>query len=282
MNGAQQHFPGPMAALLISLAAVFSAGLVIVLFGPEADLGSVGVGEALGFGLVATLAAQRVPPPQRERLGLRGFEPAFLPLLALLLPLVVVQSELDNLMAAVLPAVEVPEAARELEKALEPVSSLEIIQQVIVVVGIAPVVEEWLFRGVIQQGLVARMGRMSGVLLTSALFALAHLPSGAPGAHALFSPLVNALSLGCVLGTLRLATGSLLAPIVFAAAVNAVVLTAIHLGESFPIPGFNAPGDHTPISVLLPCTLAVCWALATIARRASQALVALPIPEKNA
>ena len=281
MNGAHEHFPGPLAALLISLAAVFTAGIVIALFGPEPDIGSLGVGEALGFGLVATLAAQRVPAPQRERLGLRGFESAFVPLLVLLLPVVIVQSELDNILRAVLPPVEVPEAARELEEGLAPVTTLDVIQQLIVMVGIAPVVEEWLYRGVIQQGLVARLGRLSGVLLTSALFALGHVSPAVSGTHAL-SPLLNAFVLGGVLGTLRLASGSLLAPIVFAAAANAAILAAIGLDESLPIPGFNAPGDHTPLNVLLPSVVAVCWALAIVARRASEAPVALPIPRRDA
>jgi len=280
MNASQDHFPGPSAALLITLAAIFAAGLVIALFGGKPDIASLGVGVALGFGVIATLAAQRVPPPQRDRLGLCGFEPAFLPLLALLLPVVILQSEFDNIMRAVLPPVELPEAAREFEESLEANTPLDVIQRLIVAVGIAPVVEEWLFRGVIQQGLVARMGRLRGVLLTAVLFAVVHVSPAGAGTHPA-SPVFTAFFLGGVLGALRLATGSLLAPIVFAAAINALILAALGLEESFPIAGFNAPGSHTPLSILLPSTFAVCWALMAIVRRAAQAPVAIPIPRSS-
>ncbi len=78
-----------MSAVFITLGGVFAWALVIAVFGPEPDMGAIGVGQALGLGMVATLAARNVPDPQRERLGLCGFDIALMPTLLLLLPVVV-------------------------------------------------------------------------------------------------------------------------------------------------------------------------------------------------
>ena len=48
----------------------------------------------------------------------------------------------------------------------------------VVVVGLVPVVEEWFFRGVIQQGLVASAGVRGGIFLTALLFAIGHGGAG--------------------------------------------------------------------------------------------------------
>jgi len=144
-----------------------------------------------------------------------------------------------------------------------------------VAVGIAPVVEEWLYRGVVQQGLIAALGRGGGVLLTALLFGLGHWqPSVATGAA--LAALAANLPLGVALGVLRLATGSLLAPILLHALYNAAALAFLGLSDALPVPGLNAPGEHVPAPLWLPCAAIAGLALSSLWRRARA--VELPGP----
>jgi hypothetical protein len=89
----------------------------------------------------------------------------------------------------------------------------------VVIVG-APIVEEIVYRGVVQPGLVASWGRSAGILVTAALFAAIHMqPVEFPG---LF---VFAL----VLGWARHSTGTIGTSIVTHMAFNASGLTLVVL-----------------------------------------------------
>jgi len=281
VSGAQKHYPGPLAAFLLTFAAWLAAAAVIALISspdePELGIAVLGIGQALGLGVVASLAARAVPAPQPERLGLRGFPFSFLPVLVLLLPLSVVVSELVNLAHGIFPPPDAAEVAERIVGRLDTSTALDAVQTAIVLVGIAPVVEEWLYRGVIQQGLVAHLGRGRGVALTACLFGFAHLEPTLSLASSLATFLAT-LPVGLTLGAVRLATGSLLAPILVHAAYNGVSLVALALTDAIPVAGYNAPGDHTPLPVLLPCAVAVAMALAVVIRAAREAPVALPIP----
>jgi len=282
MGGPSQgHFPGPLASLALTIgsvvAATFATVFVIGLFGSEPTVASMGIGEAIGVGAVASYAAKRIAAPQRERLGLRGFDAGYLPILAMLLPLVVVLSELDNMLRGAMPPQEVPAALESLPEQIASAGFLTTLETFIVAVGIAPVVEEWLFRGVIQQGLVAHLSRARGVAVTAALFAVVHL-GPAPAGPAALSPFFSSFVLGLVLGAVRLATGSLLACILVSAGVSALGLAALGAADTMPIAGFNAPGAHTPIEILLPSLFAVCWSLTLVVRAAREAPRAIPLP----
>lgn len=90
---------------------------------------------------------------------------------------------------------------------------------VVVVIG-APVVEELLYRGLVQGSLVARFGARVGVVLGAAWFAVAHLaPSELPGLFAF----------ALVLGWARLRSGRLGLPVVTHVAFNAAGLLAVAL-----------------------------------------------------
>jgi membrane protease YdiL (CAAX protease family) len=122
-----------------------------------------------------------------------------------------------------------------------------------------PVLEEFFFRGVIQQGVVAQLGALGGVAYTAALFGLAsgglELPFGPDRA---VSAAVQAAFGGLLLGLLREASGSLLAPMIAASAYEAAgIASVVLLAGALPIPGYNAPGEHTPLAVLAPCAAAV-------------------------
>jgi membrane protease YdiL (CAAX protease family) len=267
-----------LPAVLLTVAAFAASVFVIALFAEESVLASVGIGEALGVGLVGTLAARRVPGPQAERLGLQGFASRFVVPLLLLLPCVLVVSEIDNLMVALLPPPEALEGAEELAARVDTESLYGRLQLALIAVGIAPVVEEWFFRGVIQQGLVAHRGRLRGVFFTALLFAPLHTFS-ASGGSSLASALVVSTCVGMVLGTVRLATGSILACILLNAGINALGLGASWAEEVVPIPGFNAPGSHTPLLFLLPSLACSGWGLWRFVVHAQQAPVAIPVAE---
>ena len=119
----QEHFPSPLVALGLTLAGVlataFATLFVVGLLGGAVSVASIGIGQALGLGAVATFAFQRVAAAQRERLGLRGFALSLAPILLMLLPLVVVLSELDNTIRALLPPVELPPEIEEIQAMLE-------------------------------------------------------------------------------------------------------------------------------------------------------------------
>ncbi len=263
------------------MAAWLATGVFISLLAdPEQEklgISLLGIGEVLGLGIVATLAARVVPEPQRERLGLQGFELSVLPALLLLLPMTVLVSELVNVAQLLFPPPDAGAVAQRTLERLSTASPLQTIETVIVVVGLAPIVEEWLYRGVLQQGLVAHLGRLGGVLAVACLFGLSHLePSLSPASS--LATFIAILPLGLALGAVRLATGSVLASMLLHAGYNAVSLTSIALADRVPIPGFNAPGDHTPAWLLLVSSVLVTVALSAVVRAARAAPVALPLP----
>ena len=101
--------------------------------------------------------------------------------------------------------------------------------QLLVIVGVGPAIgEEVIFRGVIGKGLIARWGIVRGVLLTSVLFAMAHLSP----AHALAT-----LPIAVFLHVAYLATGSLWAPILVHFLNNALSVTMMkyELGQNVQI-----------------------------------------------
>ncbi|MBX3437384.1 MAG: CPBP family intramembrane metalloprotease [Planctomycetaceae bacterium] len=92
----------------------------------------------------------------------------------------------------------------------------------LVVVGLGPAIgEEVIFRGLIGKGLIARRGVVSGVVLTSLLFAMAHLSP----AHA-----VATLPIAVFLHVAYLATGSIWAPILVHFLNNALSVTTMKYG----------------------------------------------------
>lgn len=256
--------PGLIESALFTGLAWISVPLVASLALPfTTPTAALGIAITLGVGGVALLGASRVLPPQAERLGLRGFPlRRGLPLL-LLLPTLVLTSEVDNLLREVAPPPDAHEIAERTRERVATGTPLALTETLIVVAGLAPIAEEWLFRGVIQQGLVGRYGAPGGVLATSLLFAVGH---GSPGisAAAWLAVATSTFLTGLVLGFVRLATGSLLAPMLLHAAMNAVGALALAFAEQAPVPGFNAPGATTPATWLLPAAASVAFGLGAL------------------
>jgi membrane protease YdiL (CAAX protease family) len=274
-------FPGPLAAFMLTLAALFATAIMVSMLGELNFIAAAGIGQVVGLGGVAALAARRVPPPHTERIGLRGFSPRLIVPLLCLLPVVIVVSEFDNWVRLVVPlSPEFEQLRAEILEMTKMDSTYATVQTVIVAVGLSPVIEGFFFYGVVLQGLVARMGRARGALVTAVLYSIVHFPaSGTPG-DALV-PLASALVLGALIALARLGSGSVLAAMLLGGAFAAVHLAAAEFAEEVPIPGFNAGGDHTPALIVVPSMIAVLYGGWELWRRAATAVANPPIPARD-
>lgn len=138
----------------------------------------------------------------------------------------------------------------------DPVS---VLSAIIVMVGISPIVEEFLFRGVIQQGIVARLGLVRGVSVVALLWTLLR-PAPLAGFARFLAAAIASFALGWALGIVRIATRSILGPILLASGWAAIGLTAVVLEDRMELPGLNVPGSHLPLLVTLASAGLVGWA----------------------
>ena len=255
--------PTPLGAITLTGLAWGVMVLVTVLATPAAG-GTLGLalGTALGLGGVATLAARAIPAPAERRIGLSGFAPRLVLPVVLLVPSVLLASELDNWIASFF-----PEAKDSVT--WNPESSLlAAFELVLFAVLLRPVLEEFFFRGVVQQGVVAALGPGRGVALTAVLFGLVRASFGVGDEYRALTLGAQALFDGLLLGALRLASGSILPSILLQMLAGGVGLFAVAAKEWLPIAGFNAGGDHTPPVWLLPAALSVALGLTLLARSA--------------
>lgn len=257
-------FPTPLTAVMLTLGSWLGVELLRVTLLPAlGPVASLGVALALAVGGTATIAARNVPPPEAERIGLGGFRPALVLPLLLLVPLVLLTSELDNVLRAAVPPPEAvaAEIAEQREEARRALPTFEL---AVVMVGLAPVLQEFFFRGVVQQGLVQLGGPLRGVLGAAMLYSLGQASPTDPGTF--LSSLLGSLVTGLVLGHVRLATRSVLAPILVSMAMAGAGLAALVYEVELPIPGFNGPAGHTPAVWLVPAALSVAAGVAWMER----------------
>ncbi len=93
---------------------------------------------------------------------------------------------------------------------------------VILVVSLGPLVEELLFRGVLLSALLKRWGSVAAIVLSSLVFALAHLP----GLNWQLFALPDLLLLALALAWLRLRSGSIWTSVVAHSANNLLAVAA--------------------------------------------------------
>ena len=256
MSEAPRPFPSPLAAsLLTMMGAFFTTAIALMVSDWASPTAAVGIGTVLGLGGAGLLGAVNIPPPHAERVGLRGLRRQQLLPLLLLLPIALLASEVDNVVTALLPA---PDVQPEVQEAVETLSSdtrLALLETALVGVGLVPVVEEWFFRGVVQQGLVATMGAVGGIFVTALFFALGHGAGLTP--QAWVALIAQMLVLGLTFGYARHKTGSLLAAILLHIGVNGMGVAVMAAPQIVAVPGYNAPGAHTPLLVLWPALVSV-------------------------
>lgn len=279
-----EPFPGPFAATGLALVGLLLSSVIASvlagagLAGKSPLMASMGIGYTLGLGGMATLAAQRVPPPHDRRMGLRTFDLNLLPALLALLPTLILLSELNVYIEWILPpSPEFLEMREEMKSLLRIDSTFSAIQALIVGVGIIPIVEGFFFFGVIQQGVTVKLGRLRGALLTTVLYSVVHFPaSGAPG-DALV-PLPSWLVIGALLSLVRLASGSILPVIGLASAFSLIHIAAGVSDPLFSISGFNAPGQGVPAVIFWPSVLIVGFGLSRLWPHAKEAATDIPLP----
>lgn len=272
MNQPQPSFPTPLQAALLTLMGSFFAGAVLLVASEwMTPTAALGLGTTVGLGAAGILGASNIPPPHGARVGLRGLRARHLLPLLLLLPVALVASEIDNVMRVLLPPPDAPQIAQQVLEKLPTDTGLSVIETLVVVVGLVPLVEEWFFRGVLQQGLVASVGAPGGILLTALLFAMGH---GSPGVspQSWAALVAQALLLGLTLGFARHQTGSILASILLHVGVNGLGVLALAAPALIAIPGYNAPGLHTPLWLLLPSVASVVLGTVLLARETPPAI----------
>jgi membrane protease YdiL (CAAX protease family) len=126
-------------------------------------------------------------------------------------------------------------------------------------VVVAPLCEEFLFRGLILRGLRAYHGTVTAVGASALLFAFSH--------YRLPAVILPALAAGLVLGAVAVRTGSIWPPVAVHAAVNAMPLLLPE--RLIPIKGFNTlqePVYHIAPAILLGASTAAAAALYGVTR----------------
>lgn len=142
---------------------------------------------------------------------------------------------------------------------VDPNDPFSLMEAFIVVVGIGPVIHEFLFRGVLQQGLVAQLGLMRGVTLASLLWTMLR-PPGLTSPARFAAAFIAWFALGWLLGMVRAATGSILGSILLASLWASVGFASLALQDRVALPGMNVDGTHLPVALTIASVLLVAWA----------------------
>jgi uncharacterized protein len=144
---------------------------------------------------------------------------------------IVLSSQAENVVRYILPP---PRFFIELMKQM--FFSPNVVSRVWLLVIIAPITEELLFRGIMLRGLLSRYRPINAVIITALLFALVHLNPW---------QFFSALFLGLVLGWFYVRSGSVTICIVGHAVYNS--MSVIFSALPWDIPGMTAPPDLTTV-----------------------------------
>jgi membrane protease YdiL (CAAX protease family) len=172
--------------------------------------------------------------------------------------------------------VEDGQVAEDLEEIFDADDPFSLLQAFVVMVGIIPIVDCFLVFGVIQQGLVRRLGAHRGIAF-AALFWMLLRPVPLMGTTQFLVVSVGTLGLGGLLGLVRLATASIAGPMLLASGWAAVQFVALATTETMPLPGLNVPGTHLPLLVLAGSLVTVVWGALTLLREAEPLLAEPPV-----
>ncbi len=218
-----------VAELLVSQA--YSLGTITGFYvwagdDPAVEATQTLIAKLIAYGALLLLACQWSREPPRA-FGRAGFSPVALPIvfIPIVAGITVFLSELDNVMRAFLP--EAFMQAWNFSPSLDRIIDASWQGPVLAVV-IAPLTEEFLFRGVILRGLLGRWKPWVAVVVSSLLFGAMHLnPAQFP----------IALMIGLVLGWVYVRTRSLGLCMLGHAINNA--FTFLPLDKFFLVDGFN-------------------------------------------
>ena len=167
-------------------------------------------------------------------LGLTLFQGVYF--LILTLGMIIVSSEIGNIINAIIPP------ADWYISLVEELITLPLGAALLTVAILPAVLEEFLYRGCFVLGLNPNVGRTKTLIASSLLFGLVHLNPWQ------FFP---AVFIGYILGLLALRTGSIVLPIIAHFLNNALVVLLYHNENFLPIRGFHpsytVSGDIQPI-----------------------------------
>jgi membrane protease YdiL (CAAX protease family) len=251
-NDSDPDAPGaeltPWLAVLITFVAVVGQFLVrvLLLWLGGSPAASFGIALLVSFGGAFAMVAPFIPDPPAQSLGVRA--PPLYAWLAvpLLLPTLLLASELDNVLRALANVPLLPQTS-------EPV---RIAEWVLIELFVLPAVSELFYRGALQPRFTQAWGDLWGVLATAALVGVA--------SAALFDNLLvvgPTAVVALVLGILRQCSGSILPGLVLGTLFGAIGLLAVE--RVFGIPGYDDPSAaHTPLIWLAPAALLVGAGLA--------------------
>ena len=237
----------PGFALVLTVGAAFVQVFALLLLQTGtggASPARFGIATIVGYGLVFALGTRRLDAPPAEALGfLQPHSRAWLAAL-LLLPSLLLISEVDNLVRALYPPPEALSEALDAER-----SALQTTELFLVSALVLPFVDELFFRGLLQPRMVSSWGRARGVGATSLLAGLAAFAlAGVWGAA---TRVVEALVLGLLRESARSIWPSLALNVAFG------LVSALATLRLFGIPGFDdLEAAHTPLVWLVPAALA--------------------------
>ena len=238
-------FPTPVQAIAFTLFAAFLQGILFLLLitSSEMRVGLFGISAIVAYGFTFAFAAPRLEGEPAHALGILPAPGRAWAAVPFLLFAVLLTSEINNWVLGRFPLPEEATAGPEIE------GPLAILEWGAVLILVLPMIEEFFFRGLLQPGLVKKLGPRAGIGLTALLDGIA---AGIRLPHLLPEVVLR----GMVLGFLRHASGSLLPTLLLGMLMGAVRLMAIH--EAFGIPGFDdTSAAHTPFLWLAPACLLV-------------------------
>lgn len=235
-RGKSRSFPTVwQALLLLGLLFILQLGATVIV-GVYQAVQSIPVQElattlaivnVATFGAVAILGAAWSRVSARQLFYLRGFSPLLiLPMLVMMLGLIIIVSELDNVLQRFLP---MPDWFMEMLSELGLGEGFAL-STFIVLVVVAPLTEEPLFRGIMLHGFARNYGTWWAVLGTSFLFGAIHLNPW---------QFMGAFFLGIVFAWWTLKTRSILPATLGHALNNGMVLFTADV-LNIEIQGFNA------------------------------------------
>lgn len=235
-----------------SLGVPFNTGFLDT----QHDLVSASGAQLVAMGAALALGLRLHDPerPLREAVHAAAVRPATLALcfvagLGLQFPF----NELSNILHSHVFGPLPMEAQLRLQDMVQPDTAFGGVVAVVALVGVAPLMEELLFRGHMAFGLQRRYGTTVALLISSILFGVAHMD---PTAAAYASVA------GLLLGQLALSTTSVWPGVALHAGINAMpVLLPQRL---WALPGFNVPSE-TPQHLAWPFVIGgLLWGTAAL------------------
>jgi hypothetical protein len=235
--------------VLVAVATTMGVALAgLLLRGEPLDAWSLGLAHAIGFATAIVVGLQGAGEVSaREVIGARRFRPTLLlGLVPLALGASVLFAELDNWVQEGVPATqeEIVSLAQELSRGGLPGGAI------VHLLLVAPILEEGLFRGVLQRRLGVQYGRRQALLFTAGAFALAHLGTTTP--RYLPELVLAGLALGFVADRAGSAVASAIVHAIFNSAPFVISERVLRL------PGWNAVDralrgrpDHVPVAFVL-------------------------------